>query len=38
MNTAGMGGIGGPYRLDSGNEVFQVSQFDKDNVPEEVSV
>ena len=36
MNTAGLGGVGGPYRLDGGNEVFQVSQFDKDNVPEEV--
>jgi len=23
-DTAGMGGVGGPYRLDSGNPVFQV--------------
>ena len=36
MNTAGLGGVGGPYRLDSGNAVFQVSDFDKDQVPLEV--
>jgi hypothetical protein len=36
MNTAGLGGVGGPYRLDSGNTVFQVSDFDKDLLPEEV--
>ena len=23
-DTAGLGGVGGPYRLDSGNPVFQV--------------
>jgi hypothetical protein len=26
-DTAGMGGVGGPYRLDSGNPVFQVNLF-----------
>jgi hypothetical protein len=36
MNTAGLGGVGGPYRLDSGNPVFQVSDFDKSQVPPEV--
>jgi len=36
MNTAGLGGAGGPYRLDSGNAVFQISDFDKNLVPEEV--
>ncbi|XP_029645766.1 von Willebrand factor A domain-containing protein 8 [Octopus sinensis] len=35
-DTAGLGGIGGPYRLDSGHNVFQVSQAEKDAVPEEV--
>jgi von Willebrand factor A domain-containing protein 8 len=36
MNTAGLGGVGGPYRLDSGNAVFQVADFEKMQVPEEV--
>lgn len=36
-DTAGLGGVGGPYRLDAGHDVHQVSQVDKDAVPEEVS-
>lgn len=35
-DTAGLGGKGGPYRLDSGHTVYQVSQAEKDSVPEEV--
>jgi len=35
-NTAGLGGIGGPYRLDAGHNVAQVSQAEKDNVPEHI--
>ncbi|KAJ8253375.1 hypothetical protein GJAV_G00212230 [Gymnothorax javanicus] len=35
-DTAGLGGKGGPYRLDSGHQVYQVSQAEKDAVPEEV--
>lgn len=35
-DTAGLGGKGGPYRLDSGHDVHQVSQAEKDAVPEEV--
>ena len=35
-NTAGMGGIGGPYRLDIGQDVVQVPDWQKDMVPEEV--
>uniref|UniRef100_A0AAQ5Y816 von Willebrand factor A domain-containing protein 8 n=1 Tax=Amphiprion ocellaris TaxID=80972 RepID=A0AAQ5Y816_AMPOC len=35
-DTAGLGGKGGPYRLDAGHKVFQVSQVEKDAVPEEV--
>ena len=31
-----MGGIGGPYRLDIGQDVFQVPDWQKDMVPEEV--
>ena len=26
-DTAGLGGVGGPYRLDSGNAVFQVNNY-----------
>ena len=37
MNTAGLGGVGGPYRLDAGHTVYQVSDFDKSQVPEEVT-
>ncbi|XP_076841646.1 von Willebrand factor A domain-containing protein 8 isoform X2 [Brachyhypopomus gauderio] len=35
-DTAGLGGMGGPYRLDAGHKVYQVSQTEKDSVPEEV--
>lgn len=35
-DTAGLGGKGGPYRLDTGHRVYQVSQAEKDAVPEEV--
>lgn len=35
-DTAGLGGKGGPYRLDGGHDVFQISQAEKDDVPEEV--
>ncbi|XP_031729156.1 von Willebrand factor A domain-containing protein 8 [Anarrhichthys ocellatus] len=35
-DTAGLGGKGGPYRLDAGHKVHQVSQVEKDAVPEEV--
>ncbi|KAK7080894.1 von Willebrand factor A domain-containing protein 8 [Halocaridina rubra] len=35
-DTAGLGGMGGPYRLDAGHDVYQVSQADKDSVPLEV--
>ncbi|NWX13351.1 VWA8 protein, partial [Aegotheles bennettii] len=35
-DTAGLGGKGGPYRLDTGHKVYQVSQAEKDAVPEEV--
>ncbi|KAI4791072.1 hypothetical protein KUCAC02_034232, partial [Chaenocephalus aceratus] len=35
-DTAGLEGKGGPYRLDAGHKVHQVSQAEKDAVPEEV--
>ncbi|PSN51375.1 von Willebrand factor A domain-containing protein 8, partial [Blattella germanica] len=35
-DTAGLGGKGGPYRLDAGHKVHQVSQAEKDAVPEHV--
>ncbi|NWH74753.1 VWA8 protein, partial [Piaya cayana] len=35
-DTAGLGGKGGPYRLDAGHTVYQISQAEKDAVPEEV--
>ncbi|XP_034614310.1 von Willebrand factor A domain-containing protein 8 [Trachemys scripta elegans] len=35
-DTAGLGGKGGPYRLDAGHKVYQISQAEKDAVPEEV--
>nr|XP_046259782.1 von Willebrand factor A domain-containing protein 8 [Scatophagus argus] len=35
-DTAGLGGKGGPYRLDAGHKVYQVSQAEKDSVPEEI--
>ncbi|XP_061677938.1 von Willebrand factor A domain-containing protein 8 isoform X2 [Syngnathoides biaculeatus] len=35
-DTAGLGGKGGPYRLDAGHKVFQLSQAEKDAVPDHV--
>ncbi|GFY55984.1 von Willebrand factor A domain-containing protein 8 [Trichonephila inaurata madagascariensis] len=35
-DTAGLGGKGGPYRLDAGHNVFQISDQEKENVPPEV--
>ncbi|XP_051999049.1 von Willebrand factor A domain-containing protein 8 [Xyrauchen texanus] len=35
-DTAGLGGKGGPYRLDAGHKVYQISQVEKDGVPDEV--
>ncbi|KFO27883.1 Putative protein KIAA0564, partial [Fukomys damarensis] len=35
-DTAGLGGKGGPYRLDAGHPVYQVSDAEKNAVPEEV--
>ena len=35
-DTAGLGGKGGPYRLDSGHDVHQLSDEEKDAVPEDV--
>lgn len=37
-DTAGLGGKGGPYRLDAGHSVHQLSDEEKKNVPEDVSV
>jgi len=36
-DTAGLGGAGGPYRLDKGFNVHQVDQAVKDRVPKEVN-
>lgn len=35
-DTAGLGGKGGPYRLDAGHDVHQLSAEEKDDIPEEV--
>ena len=35
-DTAGMGGVGGPYRLDAGHDVHQVSDEVKAQVPEHI--
>ncbi|XP_023930017.1 von Willebrand factor A domain-containing protein 8 [Lingula anatina] len=35
-DTAGLGGKGGPYRLDAGHDVYQISEEEKEAVPEEV--
>ena len=35
-NTAGLGGVGGPYRLDAGHNVHQVSDEVKEQVPEHI--
>ncbi len=36
VGTAGLGGAGGPYRLDAGHDVTQIPQAQKDMVPPEV--
>lgn len=35
-DTAGLGGKGGPYRLDSGHKVHQLSDKEKDDIPDHV--
>lgn len=35
-DTAGLGGKGGPYRLDAGHDVHQLSDEEKKNIPEDV--
>lgn len=35
-DTAGLGGKGGPYRLDKGHDVHQLSDTEKDTVPEHI--
>lgn len=35
-DTAGLGGKGGPYRLDKGHKVHQLSDEEKDDIPEHV--
>ncbi|KAB7495808.1 von Willebrand factor A domain-containing protein 8 [Armadillidium nasatum] len=35
-DTAGLGGKGGPYRLDAGHDVHQIPDWEKEQVPEEV--
>ncbi|KAI9590474.1 von Willebrand factor A domain-containing protein 8 isoform X1 [Glossina fuscipes] len=35
-DTAGLGGKGGPFRLDAGHQVHQLSDEEKDDIPEEV--
>lgn len=35
-DTAGLGGKGGPYRLDAGHTVYQLPDHEKDDVPQEV--
>uniref|UniRef100_A0A915CIE2 VWFA domain-containing protein n=1 Tax=Parascaris univalens TaxID=6257 RepID=A0A915CIE2_PARUN len=35
-NTAGLGGVGGPFRLDAGHDVHQLPQSAKDAVPEHI--
>ncbi|CAH0398204.1 unnamed protein product [Chilo suppressalis] len=35
-DTAGLGGKGGPYRLDKGHNVHQLSDAEKDDIPEHV--
>ena len=37
-DTAGLGGKGGPYRLDAGHDVHQLSDEEKKNVPDEVCI
>lgn len=35
-DTAGLGGKGGPYRLDKGHKVHQLSDKEKDDIPEHI--
>lgn len=35
-DTAGLGGKGGPYRLDKGHDVHQLSEAEKEDIPEHV--
>ena len=35
-DTAGLGGKGGPYRLDAGHKVHQLSKAEIDAIPEDV--
>ncbi|ULT83400.1 hypothetical protein L3Y34_012561 [Caenorhabditis briggsae] len=35
-NTAGLGGIGGPFRLDAGHDVHQMPDFAKEQVPKHI--
>lgn len=35
-NTAGMGGVGGPYRLDLGHQVHQLPESMKEQIPEHI--
>lgn len=35
-DTAGLGGKGGPYRLDAGHDVHQIPDWEKEDIPEEV--
>ena len=35
-NISGLGGVGGPYRLDAGHNVHQVSDEVKNQVPEHI--
>jgi len=37
-DTAGLGGRGGPYRLNAGHDVYQVSMEEKAKVSAEVSI
>ena len=36
LNISGLGGVGGPYRLDAGHNVHQVSDEVKNQVPEHI--
>ena len=37
-DTAGLGGKGGPYRLDAGHTVHQVTDEEKNAVPEYIKI
>ena len=32
-NTAGLGGVGGPFRLDAGHDIYQMPELAKQQVP-----